>query len=65
MTKSTEGEITRILADVQGKDRKEALGRLLPVVYRELRVLANAQLRHERSDHTLQTTALVRSPGKC
>jgi len=59
MAKPTEGEITRILVDVRDEDRKTALGRLLPVVYRELRVLANAQLRHERPDHTLQTTALV------
>jgi hypothetical protein len=33
--------------------------RLLPVVYNELRRLAHFQLRHERSDHTLQSCALV------
>jgi len=59
MTESTGGEITRVLADVRGMDRKTAVGRLFPLVYRELRGLARAQLRHERPDHTLQTTALV------
>lgn len=33
--------------------------RLVPLVYEELRVLARAQLRHEREDHSLQVTALV------
>jgi RNA polymerase sigma factor (TIGR02999 family) len=32
---------------------------LIPLVYDELRGLAAAQLRRERSDHTLQPTALV------
>ena len=59
MPKPTVGEITRILADVRSEDRKAALERLLPLVYEELRVLARAQMRHERPDHTLQTTALV------
>jgi RNA polymerase sigma-70 factor (ECF subfamily) len=54
-----EGEITRVLAEVRGKDRETAVGRLFPLIYRELRLLAGAQLRHERPDHTLQTTALV------
>ncbi|HEX5475443.1 MAG TPA: ECF-type sigma factor, partial [Vicinamibacterales bacterium] len=33
--------------------------RLLPLVYTELRRLAHHYLRRERSDHTLQATALV------
>lgn len=37
----------------------DALGRLLPLVYDELRVLAKAQLRGERATHTLSATALV------
>ena len=37
----------------------EALERVLPMVYDELRVLARAQLRGERPDHTLSPTALV------
>ena len=37
----------------------EALHRLLPLVYEELRRVARQHLRGERSDHTLQTTALI------
>ena len=59
MTKPTQGEITQILTDLRGTDRKRALGRLLPLVYGELRALARVHLRHERPDHTLQPTALV------
>ena len=36
-----------------------ALDRLMPLVYDELHALARRQLFGERSDHTLQTTALV------
>ena len=36
-----------------------ALDALMPLVYGELRQLARAYLRRERSDHTLQATALV------
>lgn len=38
---------------------KAALDQLMPVVYDELRRLAQKYLSRERSDHTLQTTALV------
>lgn len=38
---------------------KEALKSLVPLVYIELRRLAHNRLRHERDNHTLQTTALV------
>ena len=38
---------------------REALDRLLPLVYDELRRIARRELRRERSDHTLTTTALV------
>lgn len=37
----------------------DALDRLLPKVYDELRALAGSQLRHERTGHTLSATALV------
>ena len=53
------GSITRILSDLRGADRDEALNRLFPAVYADLRAAARAQLRYERSDHTLQATALV------
>ena len=36
-----------------------ALGELTPVVYAELRRLAHRYMRGERSNHSLQTTALV------
>jgi RNA polymerase sigma-70 factor (ECF subfamily) len=36
-----------------------AAGEMLPLIYAELRRLAHAYLRRERSDHTLQPTALV------
>jgi RNA polymerase sigma factor (TIGR02999 family) len=38
---------------------REALEELMPLVYDELRRLAHHYLRQERSDHTLQSTALV------
>lgn len=38
---------------------RAALDRLMPLVYDELRRLAQSYLRRERSDHTLQPTALV------
>ena len=53
-----ERDITALLKDWSGGDR-EALERLMPVVYAELRRLAAAHLRAERPDHTLQPTALV------
>ncbi len=52
------GEITQLLEGWRGGDRK-ALDALLPVVYKELRRLAHFQLRQERPDHTLQSSALV------
>ena len=50
--------ITQLLKNAQAGDR-EALDQLLPLVYNELRKLASYQLRRERSNHTLQPTALV------
>ena len=55
---STQGEITQLLADWSEGD-EAALKKLLPLVYDELHRLANAYMRRERHDHTLQTTALV------
>lgn len=42
-----------------GNNLSVAAGELLPLIYEELRRLAHAYLRKERSDHTLQPTALV------
>jgi len=51
-------EITRLLERWHSGDRA-ALDALLPVVYKSLEQLAHFQMREERSDHTLQTAALV------
>lgn len=51
-------EVTRLLAQWQQGDRN-ALDRLFPLVYDELRGLAVRHLRGERAGHTLQPTALV------
>ncbi len=51
-------EITQVLRDVSAGDH-EAFARLMPLVYEELRRLANYYLNRERADHTLQATALV------
>jgi RNA polymerase sigma factor (TIGR02999 family) len=58
MDRGRPGEITLSLLAWSGGD-KEALNRLVPLVYGELRRLAAAYLRRERRDHTLQPTALV------
>lgn len=52
------GEVTAILADARNGD-KEALGKLIPIVYKELRRLAAYCMEGQRPDHTLQPTALV------
>jgi RNA polymerase sigma factor (TIGR02999 family) len=51
-------EITRLLADWSNGDH-QALEKLTPLIYDELRRLASRYLRHERPGHTLQSTALV------
>jgi RNA polymerase sigma factor (TIGR02999 family) len=51
-------EVTQLLQEWREGDRK-ALDALLPLLYKELRRLAHFQLRNERSDHTLQSAALV------
>jgi RNA polymerase sigma factor (TIGR02999 family) len=52
------GEITRLLKSI-GEGDRDALNRLFPVVYAELRAAAHRQLAHIRPGDTLQTTALV------
>ena len=56
---SGQGDVTRALADLRGPNRPEALDRLVALVYSELRGLAQARLRHERPEHTLEASALV------
>jgi RNA polymerase sigma factor (TIGR02999 family) len=52
------GEITRLLAEWSGGNQA-ALDNLVPIVYDELRRLASNYMHGERTDHLLQTTALV------
>jgi RNA polymerase sigma factor (TIGR02999 family) len=52
------GEVTRLLEEL-GRGGTSALDRLVPLLYTELRQIARRQLRGERSNHTLETAALV------
>ena len=51
-------DVARLLLELEAGDRS-ALDRLVPAVYRELRVIAARFLKNERREHTLQPTALV------
>ncbi|HKA02572.1 MAG TPA: sigma-70 family RNA polymerase sigma factor [Candidatus Solibacter sp.] len=51
-------DVTQLLVNWSRGDQA-ALDQLMPLVYGELRRLAAAYLRRERSNHTLQSTALV------
>jgi RNA polymerase sigma factor (TIGR02999 family) len=54
----TSHNITRLLLDWRNGDQT-ALDRLMPLVYEELRRMANNYMRNERRGHTLQSSALV------
>ena len=56
--KESPGEVTLLLKELK-LGNKDALGRLIPLVYRELRLRAAQYLQAERTGHTLQPTALV------
>jgi RNA polymerase sigma factor (TIGR02999 family) len=55
---SQPGEVTELLGQIRS-GKREAEETLIKLVYAELRRLAAHYLRGERSDHTLQPTALV------
>ena len=55
---ATSSDVTQLLA-AWSSGRREALDRLLPVIYGELRKLARGQLSRTRRDHTFQPTELV------
>src|SRR5262245_2938840 len=55
---AADGDVTQLLGRWANGDRT-ALDALMPIVYDELRKIADAYLRRERPDHTLQPTALV------
>lgn len=56
--KTSSHEVSELLAD-WSSGNQSALDKLIPLVNDELRRLARYYMRHERPDHTLQTTALV------
>ena len=58
MPQSSPNLVTALLGKWRAGD-EHALEALVPLVYNELRRLAHRYLRHERPDHTLQSTALV------
>ena len=51
-------DTTRILADLERGDRSAA-AKLLPLVYDQLRAVADSFFRRQPANHTLQPTALV------
>src|SRR5262245_57601394 len=55
---SSPEEVTGLLIAWKEGD-EQALGKLIPLVYGELRRLAQSYIRRERPDHTLPATALV------
>ena len=50
--------MTKLVREV-GRGDREAMNRLMPLVYEELHRLARGYFRRERGEHTLQATALV------
>jgi RNA polymerase sigma factor (TIGR02999 family) len=58
MTTEQPGDVSQLLNN-WAKGDEGALGKLLPLVYNELRRVASHELQRERPDHTLQSTALV------
>ena len=51
-------DVTQILSAADAGDGR-AVERLFPIVYEELRGIAQSHMRRERAEHTLQATALV------
>ena len=58
MSHETPREITQMLLELTDGNH-DAVDHILPHIYDELRRLASSYLRRERSNHTLQPTALV------
>lgn len=52
------GEVTRLLRAARGGDR-DALDRVIPLLYDDVRAIARRQLRRELGDRTMHATALV------
>jgi RNA polymerase sigma-70 factor, ECF subfamily len=58
MTSQPADDITQMLIELTDGNQ-DVVDQILPHIYGELRRLAGSYLRRERSDHTLQPTALV------
>jgi RNA polymerase sigma factor (TIGR02999 family) len=58
LQQGTSNQVTELLGRWRSGDR-DALDSLIPLVYEELRRIAQHYLRNERPGHTLQSTALV------
>jgi len=58
MTEPSPQDVSQLLIEWSNGD-KSALDKLTPLIYDELRRLAHHYMSHERTGHTLQTTALV------
>ena len=58
MAGPSQSDVTQLLVSWSNGDQ-QALEKLIPLVYGELRRLADRYLRRERPGHTLQSTALV------
>jgi len=55
---SRKGKITQLLQAMAGGD-PDAMDKLIPMVYSEMRAIAHGRMQGERDSHTLHTTALV------
>jgi RNA polymerase sigma-70 factor, ECF subfamily len=55
---TTAGEVTRLLHAARDGD-SDALDRIMPLVYEDLRLIARRQLRREVGDRTMRPTSLV------
>lgn len=58
MPSASDNRVTQLLIEWSAGNQA-ALGELMPLVYEELRHMAQQHLRRERPEHTLQRTALV------
>ena len=58
MAQASTQELTQLLVQLS-EGKSQVVDDILPLIYDELRRLASNYLRRERSDHTLQPTALV------
>jgi RNA polymerase sigma factor (TIGR02999 family) len=58
VSRASQGDVTQLL-DALVEGEKQATSQLFPLVYDELRSMAQRMMRSERDGHTLQTTGLI------